>query len=200
MTFRKIYSLLFLGVFVPAVVQAQSATAESQSQAQARTPQARIDAAMQTSAQAGIPTALLESKVAEGKAKGVSQERIAAAVEARLQGLMRASAALEKAGVDVASQSVLAVSANALEAGVSENALVKISRGAPEERRAVAVATLTGLVQLGHASEVALARVSAALGSNAALANLQADVAAQLQANAGRGNANVNAGGLIRIR
>jgi len=200
MKFRKIYSLLFLSAFVPAIAQAQTATADATSQTQARTPQTRIDAAMQSSVKAGIPTALLQSKVEEGKAKGVSQERIAAAVEARLQGLMRASAALERAGVDVASQSVLAVSADALEAGVTESALVKVSRGAPEERRAVAVATLTGLVQLGHASEVALARVAAAMSSNAALANLQADVASQLQANGGRANGNVNAGGLIRIR
>lgn len=197
---RKIFSLLFLSAFVPALAQAQTATADATSQAQVRSPQARIDAALHASARAGIPTALLESKIAEGKAKGVPQDRVAAAVEARLQGLMRASAALERAGVEVASQSVLAVSADALEAGVTENALVKISRGAPEERRAVAVATLTGLVQLGHASEVALARVSAALGSNAALANLQADVASQLQANAGRGSVNGNAAGLIRIK
>ena|SRR5688572_2550500 len=201
MRFPKICSLLFLSAILPAIAQAQTAAeANSQAQAQVRTPKARIEAALQAAARAEIPTALLERKVAEGEAKRVPQERVAAAVEARLQGLMRASKVLERAGVEVASESVLAVSADALEAGVSENALVKVSRGAPEERRAVAVATLTGLVQLGHASEVAFARVSAALGSNAALANLQADVASQLQANGGRGTANVNTGGLIRIR
>jgi hypothetical protein len=197
MNFRKTYSLLFLSAFVPAIAQAQTATTETTGKANAQT---RIEAAMNAAIRAQIPTALLESKIAEGKAKGVALDRIAIAVEARLNGLMRAAEALDRANVEAASQSELAVSADALEAGVSENALVKISRSAPTERRAVAVATLTGLVQLGHASEVALARVSAALGSNAALANLQADVATQLQANGGRVNANGNANGLIRIR
>jgi hypothetical protein len=197
MKFSTIFSLLMFSAVVPVAAQAQTTTSEATGKANA---QARIEATMGAAIHAKIPTALLESKIAEGKAKGVSQDRIAMAVEARLNGLMRASEALKRADVEVASQSELAVSADALEAGVSENALVKVSRSAPAERRAVAVATLTGLVQLGHASEVALARVSAALGSNAALANLQADVASQLQAGAGKNNANVSAGGLIRIR
>ncbi|HEY0304974.1 MAG TPA: hypothetical protein VGC44_08370 [Longimicrobiales bacterium] len=198
MKFRTIVSLLMVSALVPVAAQAQTTTTtEATGKANAQT---RIEAAMNAAVNAKIPTALLESKIAEGKAKGVSQDRIAMAVEARLNGLMRASEALKRAEVEAASQSELAVSADALEAGVSENALVKVSRSAPTERRAVAVATLTGLVQLGHASEVALARVSAALGTNAALANLQAEVASQLQAGAGKGNANVNAGGLIRIR
>ena len=199
---RIFYSIVFASALIPASLQAQNssanATANAQAQAQARTPKARIDAAMQAAARARIPAALLESKVAEGEAKQVPQERIATAVEARLQALVRASETMERADVEAASESELAVTADALEAGVSENALIKISRSAPAERRAVAVATLSGLVQLGHASDQALARVSAVLGSNAALANLQAEVASQLQL--GGINANGNAGGVIRIR
>jgi hypothetical protein len=196
MKFRTIVSLLVFSALVPVAAQAQTTTTtETTRKANA---QSRIEAAMDAAITAKIPTALLESKIAEGKAKGVSPDRIAMAVEARLNGLVRASEVLQRADVEAATQSELAVSADALEAGVSENALVKVSRSAPTERRAVAVATLTGLVQLGHASEVALARVSAALGTNAALANLQAEVASQLQG--GNANANVNAGGLIRIR
>ena len=195
---KFLFSMIAAAAIAPAALTAQDVTghasAHAQSEAQVRTPKARIDAAMSAAAKAHIPAALLESKVAEGEAKQVSQERIAAAVEARLQALLRASAAMERANVEHASQSELAVTADALEAGISESAVIKVSRSAPAERRAVAVATLSGLVQLGHASERALARVTAALGSNVALSNLQAEVASQLQL----GNANAN--GLIRVK
>ena len=51
--------------------------------AQVQPPQDRINTALARARQVGIPVALLESKIAEGKAKGVSMERIAAAVERR---------------------------------------------------------------------------------------------------------------------
>jgi hypothetical protein len=170
--------------------------------ASAQSPETRIDAAMSAAAKANIPVSLLQSKVDEGEAKNVPQERVAAAVEARLQALIRASETMKRADVEAYSATDLAVTADAIEAGVNQNALIKISRSAPPERRAVAVATLSGLVQLGHASEQALARVSAVINSNAALANLQADVASQLQLGQGNAgsNANVNAAGIIRIK
>ena len=198
MNAKLIYSMIVAGALIPASLQAQTATATAQSQteAQVRTPKARIDAAMHAAARAKIPAALLQSKVAEGQAKHVPPERIAVAVEARLEALVRASETLRRADIEGASQSELAVSADALEAGVSENALITVTRNAPSERRAVAIATLSGLVQLGHASDHALARVSAVLGSNAALANLQAEVASQLQVGGGV-SSTVN--GVIRI-
>ena len=200
MNTKLIYSMIVAGALIPASLRAQNATATTQAQAeaQARTPKARIDAAMHAAARARIPAALLQSKVAEGEAKNVPQERIAAAVEARLQALVRASETLQRADIEGASQSELAVSADALEAGVSQNALIKVTRSAPAERRAVAIATLSGLVQLGHPSDHALARVTAVLGSNAALANLQAEVASQLQVGGGV-NSTVNGTGIIRI-
>src|SRR4051794_22965269 len=60
----------------------------------AQTPAQRIQAARQRSAQAGIPVALLDGKVAEGRAKGVPEDRIAAAVERRLASLQRARDAM----------------------------------------------------------------------------------------------------------
>src|SRR5687767_13244467 len=84
--------IIALVAAVPVSVQAQNAAAQATSQANAQLgPTARIDAAMQAAAQADIPLTLLESKVAEGKAKNVPLDRIATAVEIRLQSLIKAS-------------------------------------------------------------------------------------------------------------
>ena len=91
-----------LGAQATATAQAQAqseATAQTTAQAQAKTPRARIDAALSTAAEARIPVSLLKSKVAEGEAKHVSEERIAGAVEARHRTLLRASSTLARADV-----------------------------------------------------------------------------------------------------
>lgn len=183
-------------IAAPTMLSAQSAAARADAQARARTPEARIEAAMQTAARAEVPVSLVESKVAEGRAKRVPEERIAAAVEARVGALVRASETLRRARVEAASEGELSVAADALEAGVSQNALIRISRNASDDHRVVAVAVLSDLVRLGHASETALTRVSAALSSTGALANLHAEVAAQLRAGGLRST--LNAGGIIR--
>src|SRR5262245_20266384 len=85
--------------------------------AQVQPPQDRINTALARARQVGIPVALLESKIAEGKAKGVSMERIAAAIERRQAALERASQALRGG---TAATSTLAVGADAIESGVSE--------------------------------------------------------------------------------
>lgn len=195
-----IYTVLAVAAFAPATLRAQEANATSTTQVRATTPQARIDAAMQTAARADVPVALLESKIAEGKAKNVPLDRIAVAVEHRLEALVRASETMKRANVESATAGELAVAADALEAGVSQSALVKVSSSAPAERRAVAIATLTGLVQLGHASEQALARVSAVVRSNAALANLHAEVASQLRLGGINAAGNAGAAGIVRIQ
>ncbi|HEY0671517.1 MAG TPA: hypothetical protein VGD27_04570 [Longimicrobiales bacterium] len=195
-----IYTVLAVAAFAPATLRAQAANATSTTQVQATTPQARIDAAMQTAARVDVPVALLESKIAEGKAKNVPLDRIAVAVEHRLEALVRASETMKRAHVESATAGELAVAADALEAGVSQNALVKVSSSAPAERRAVAIATLTGLVQLGHASEQALARVSAVVRSNAALANLHAEVASQLRLGGINAAGSAGAAGIVRIQ
>jgi uncharacterized membrane protein YgcG len=123
----------------------------------------------------GIPVALLESKIAEGKAKGVSMERIAAAVERREAALEKAHEALhEQPDIDES----LAVTADAVEAGVSQTVLKTLAQSAPRDRRNVAIAALTELVHQVRGSEAALERVREALRRGPdALANLPAEAA-----------------------
>ncbi|MGH7513049.1 MAG: hypothetical protein ACREOQ_09015 [Gemmatimonadales bacterium] len=170
----------------PAALIAQDSTASKPSG-----PQARIDAALTAAASAGVPTSLLERKVAEGEAKGVPMDRIAAAVEQRLQALTQAHDALVKAGLQSTTEGELSVAADAVQGGVSQSALVAISQRAPDQSRAVAIAVLTDLVALGHASDQALARVEGALTRGPeALANLSAEAAGN-----GHGEAGLGAGG-----
>jgi hypothetical protein len=127
-------------------------------------PEQRIQAARRRAGQTGIPVALLDGKVAEGRAKNVPADRIATAVERRLDALTRARAAMTGAGGAAAvSAADLSVGADALEAGVEPAALGQLAARAPADRRAQAVAILTQLVREGMASERALERVTAAL-------------------------------------
>jgi hypothetical protein len=171
--------------------------------AQVQPPQDRINTALARAKQVGIPVSLLESKIAEGKAKGVSLDRIAAAIERRESNLEHASQVLK--GVQGTGDADLAVAADALESGVSDAVLKAVSEAAPRDRRAVAIAALTQLVQMGHASDVALARVRDALkGKPEELLNLPAqegrgrgrgpDPVPAADAASGRGNAG-NSGG-----
>jgi hypothetical protein len=185
-------------LLAPASLSGQSAEASATAQARARTPQARIDAALAAAGRADVPTSLIESKIAEGEAKGVALERIAAAVEARVAALVRASEAMKRADIAVRNAGELSVTADALEAGVSEDAVVRISRDAPQERRAVAVAVLADLVRLGHPTDHAFTRVSAAVASSAALANLHAEVASQLRLGGMNPTLDLTAGARIR--
>lgn len=138
----------------------------------AGTAEVRVQAAFLTATERGIPVALLESKVAEGRAKGVPMDRIAMATEARLDGLLRARDAMARAEGPLDAVQ-LGVAADALAAGVSPAVLAQIASEAPADRRAVAVAALTYLVEQGTLPEQALARVQEALARGpAALANL----------------------------
>ena len=137
-------------------------------------PQARIDAALAQAADRGIPVLLLERKIAEGRAKGVALEAVATAVERRAAALERAAQVMQ--GQEGTGDAELAVGADAVEAGVSEAVLEAVATLAPQDRRAVAIAALTQLVALGHAPDVALARVRAALDRGPeALINLPAE-------------------------
>ena len=151
--------MALLAVLLPAAGHAQS-------------PDERVGSAMTRAQEEGIPVWLLESKIQEGQAKGVPMDRIAAAVEARLNGLSRAAAAMQGApgGVDAGQ---LSVGADALGAGVNEAVLAEITGSAPGEHRTVAIAALTHLVQQGAVPAEALLRVQDALARGpAALANL----------------------------
>jgi hypothetical protein len=141
--------------------------------AQAQTPEERIERAIGRARDAGIPVSLLESKRAEGQAKGVPLDRIAATVETRLQHLETAKQVMGRVANDV-DAGQLSVGADAIGAGVSEAVLAEVTAAAGRDRRSVAVAALTYLVsQEGLASDVALTRVKAALAqSPQALTNL----------------------------
>jgi hypothetical protein len=140
----------------------------------AQTPRERIDQAMTRAQQAGIPVSLLESKIAEGRAKGVGMERIAIAVESRLRNAEQAKVIMTRGAGDV-DAAQLSVGADAIGAGVTEAVLEKIAASASRDRRAVAVAALTQLVLHGITPDAALVRVQEALASGPqALANLAA--------------------------
>src|ERR1044071_8325198 len=119
--------------------------------------QERIDSAFERARSQGIPVNLLDSKVAEGKAKGVPLERIAAAIERRESSLERAAQAMK--GREAVGDADLSVGADAVEAGVSEAVLKAVADSSPRERRAAAIAALTELVQKGATPEAALGRV-----------------------------------------
>jgi hypothetical protein len=143
----------------------------------------RVQAVMDAAARAAVPLSLLQSKIDEGRAKGVPMERIAGALEARFDGLLRAQAVLAEGEVEAPSVGDIAVTADALEAGVSEVALLQIQSTSPGDRRVVATAVLTALVQLGHVPEQALARVQTALSRGPeSLANLRSETARQMRA------------------
>ncbi len=170
-------TLLFVATMLltPASLAAQTDQPEKRAEA-------RIAAALSAAAKAGIPASLLESKVAEGEAKGVPQDRIASAVEARLHALLRASSVLRAGGVRDVTAGELAVVADALGVNVADEAVVKIMKDTPRDRRVVAAAVLTQLVQLGHTSDAALLRVNNAVSAGAeALVNLQAEVTSLLR-------------------
>jgi hypothetical protein len=123
--------------------------------------QERIDAAIAHARSQGVPVSLLESKMAEGKAKGVALDRIAAAIERREASLERAAQAMK--GDEAITDADLSVGGDAIEAGVSPAVLKAVTDSAPRERRAVAIAALTELIQRGAAPDAALARVREAL-------------------------------------
>jgi hypothetical protein len=154
--------------------------------ADAQDPQQRIDAARRRAEATGIPVALLDGKVAEGRAKGVPMDRIATVVERRLVSLARAREAMAGAPRTApVSAADLSVGADALEAGVEPAVLGRLTVAAPGNQRAAAISKLTELVANGESSERALARVTAALARGPeALRQLPGDAAAER----GRGN------------
>jgi hypothetical protein len=187
---RKTLFLAAALALAPAVLAAQDSTSAAGGGADAR-----VHAALETALAAGIPVSLLERKIAEGKAKGVPMDRIAAAVDARLAALTKAQDALAKGGLQHPSEGELSVAADAVQGGVSATALATISQTAPQDRRAVAIAVLTDLVALGHTPESALEQVQSALARGPeALANLHGESAAAGQANASAGAAGAQVG------
>jgi hypothetical protein len=147
----------------------------------------RLEAARARAAQAGVPPELLESRIAEGRAKGVSEDRIAQAIERREAGLAMAQQAFVRAGRPPTTPE-LAAGADAAEAGANAQALVTVIQAARDENRPVALAVLAELVGQGLPLENALDRVTAALERrDDTLANLPQQAAAERARGAGAG-------------
>jgi hypothetical protein len=143
----------------------------------AQTPEQRIESALQRAVPAGVPVELLESKVMEGRAKGVPPAIIATAVERRLEVLQHVQSSIGARHHLTAAE--LGVAADAVQTGVKDAVLSTLVQTAPRERRAVAISTLDELVKLGLTSEDALERVTQALQHKPeALMNLPAQAAA----------------------
>lgn len=197
-------SLAALLIAAPAALLAQDSTGTAGGSA---TADARVTATLDHAMSAGIPVALLQRKVDEGKAKGVPMDRIAVAVENRLTALTSARDAMLNAGITHTTEGQLSVAADAVQAGVSQAALVAVGRSAPEERRTVAIAVLTQLVTSGQLPDQAVAHVQAAIARGPdALANLGASAGGGAgAAAAANGNAaaavqgSVNAGARIEL-
>jgi hypothetical protein len=161
---HRIMTALMLLALAPVALQAQSE-------------EARIEEARTRMQSAGIPVSLIESKIEEGKAKGVPLDRIAFAVERRAAALVQAQTAMSRSQQPL-SEADLVAGADALGIGVSQAVLGTISEAAPRERRAVAIAALTELVAMDVVPEEALERVLEALARGPdALASLPAQAA-----------------------
>jgi RNA polymerase sigma-70 factor (ECF subfamily) len=188
--FRRTTMKAFFAIAITTLLTAGALPAFAQGGQNA---QERIDAAIAHARSQGVPVSLLESKMAEGKAKGVSLDRIAAAIERREASLERAAQAMK--GAEPITDADLSVGADAVDAGVSNAVLKAVTDSAPRERRAVAIAALTELVQRGTAPDAALARVRDALKRGPdALAAVGAD------RGEARGNAGAARGGEARGR
>src|SRR5262245_66409171 len=112
---------------------------------------------MTRSQQVGIPLSLLQSKIAEGRAKGVAMDRIATAVERRLRNLEQAKVVMARVANDV-DAAQLSVGADAIGRGSSDAVLEKITASAGRDRRAVAVGVVTQVVLPGLPAEAGLGR------------------------------------------
>jgi hypothetical protein len=169
-------SAFLLSVAVPVQAQRQA------------TPEQRIEAVISAAQAGGIPADLLRSRVAEGRAKRVPMDRIAAAVERRAATLRGAGEALTN-GITRPSAAELSAGADALEAGVAGADLRAIAAAAGGEERAVALAVLGELVRQGIPASEAMGRVAAALQQRGdALSNLPRQAASE------RGNRPASAG------
>lgn len=139
----------------------------------AQSPEERIDAARARVQSAGIPVGLIESKVADGRARGVPMERLAGAVEKRAESLMAAQQLLGGEQNEPGRRNTeLAATADALDLGVRDVVLTTLSETAGRERRGVAIAVLGQLVAMGQVPEQALERVTTALQRGETLTNL----------------------------
>ena len=145
----------------------------------AQTPEERIDAARSRVTAAGIPDSLLNGRVALGKARGISMERIAASVERRATALTVAQHAMG-GPVRELTPADLNAGADAVQARIPVAMLRTLTDLAQGGDRPVAIAVLAQLHHDGLPAAEALERVTAALGKGPdALRTLPAAVEAE---------------------
>jgi hypothetical protein len=106
--------------------------------------QATLDRLVDSARAAGLPTAPLVDKVAEGTLKGADDERIVRAVRTLVRELGSARAALGPS----ADAAVLGAGASALHAGVSESDLQRMAHAGGDQPRAALASALVALVDL----------------------------------------------------
>lgn len=165
--------------------------------AEART---RLEAMILAAEEQGLPGDPLSRRMAEGQAKGASEEAIIAAAAKLKAGLQVALAALEAGGHQNPTAGEITRGALALEKGVTRAELEAVARSAPGERRlAVAFEVLTDLAARGMPVDQALAMVTARLEGGATDAQLIGLTAsADARANAGRATVTGAAGVGVR--
>ena len=186
MKIRSLKLALALAI-TPVTVAAQSATAQNKAAAESNVAaqgsgeaQARINAAIEQALSVGIPVSMLESKVAEGRAKGVSMTRIAAAVEHRLDVLTTAQSAIAARGA-ATSHAELAAAASAIDAGAEIADVQEVRGSAKPEQRPAALSLLAELIAEGNVPAQAVKGVQTAIAAqSAALLRLQGQSAAGL--------------------
>ena len=168
---RSLIGTIVLMLLLPATQLAGQADAGPSAQA-------RIEAARQRIIASGVPVGLIDQRIAEGRAKGATSERIAEVVERRVEALLSAGAALRPT-VARPSAAELGAGADALEAGIPADALRRAVADARVDDRAIALAVLTYLYrERGLPVETALQNVrEAAAQGPAALRDLPARAA-----------------------
>jgi hypothetical protein len=131
----------------------------------------RIEAARTRVEQAGIPVELIENRIAEGRAKGAPEERVAQAAERRAEALARAQEAMSRSGRTL-SGAEIAAGGDAVEAGVDAAALRAVIEAARAGEGPVALAVLAELTRQGMPVERAVEAVTRAMAEGRGVAHL----------------------------
>lgn len=190
---RRIAMAVLIAVAMPAAAHAQGNDAARARAGLNASAAARFDAAIARAEREDLPTESIVSKALEGIAKRVPPDRIAVAIEQRLDLLVRARAALEprrrdtetrdpqrEREVRARARAEISAVADAMQRGVDDDAVRRLSADSrPDEPISTAVHVLADLVQRGVPSDVALEVLSAwrARGNSAAdLADVPAGI------------------------
>lgn len=172
----RIAASLILTMLLPLSLEAQSAEAAARADANASLSadapdasvavhsefDARIQSAMAEARAEGLATALLESRVREGRAKGVSGANIAAAVEQRLSAMLEARQALRGEGLEATGE-LVQLGTIAIESGARARQVAEVAAAFSGRARAQALTRLADLAGSGRLAADATAAVRGAM-------------------------------------